>query len=142
MKAESYYCPLCGNRPYAAFVPCRLLEQPICTDCDHVITQYFQNDLDDQASPPKQIDNLVDCSHLPLDECKDLWRKQRFVALLRDLRDEINLLDEEGGLWDTECLVHLNHKIQEVTQIVSDINCSREHKYFRKPTWRPYESSI
>jgi len=128
VKAESYYCPLCGNRPYAAFVSCGLLEQPICTECDDVITQYFLNDLDDQTSPPEQVDNLVDCGNLTLDECKDLWHKQRVVALLRELRDEINYLDEEGELWDARCLEHLSCKIQEVAQVDSDMEWNRENK--------------
>lgn len=117
MKAESYYCPSCGNRPYAAFVHCKLIEQRICADCDDVIRQYFQNKVDDQSSPPEQVVNLVACGSLTLDECRDLWHKQEIVTLLRELRDEINYLDEEGLLWDTGCLEPLSYKIQEVAQI-------------------------
>ncbi len=73
MKAESYYCPSCGNRPYAAFVHCKLIEQLICADCDDVIRQYFQNKVDDQSSPPEQVVNLVACGNFTLDECRDLW---------------------------------------------------------------------
>ena len=121
MKAESYYCPSCGNRPYAAFVHCKLIEQRICSDCDDVITQYFQNKVDDLSSPPEQVVNLVACGNLTLDECRDLWHKQGIVTLLRELRDEINYLDEAGEIWDAWILESLGSKIQEIIQADSDM---------------------
>jgi hypothetical protein len=75
--------------------------------------------VDDQSSPPEQVVNLVACGNLTLDECRDLWHKQEIVTLLRELRDEINYLDEEGWLWDTGCLEHLSYKIQEVAQAIT-----------------------
>ena len=132
MKKETYYCPLCGNRPFAAFIHCKLIEQPICTDCDDVIRQYFQNKVDDQTAPPKEISNLVDCGNLTLDECSDLWHKQQIVTLLRDLRDEISLFDEAGELWDSACVEYLSCYTLELQKLIAICNEQGVHKFKKR----------
>lgn len=99
MSTEDYYCPLCGNKPYKSFVPCRLLSKPVCKDCDETISEYFSSG-DDSIDRPSIIQNLCDYSGLPFEEAKEIWEKEQIITSLLELRDFINYCDESGDIWE------------------------------------------
>ncbi|WP_156912253.1 hypothetical protein [Citrifermentans bremense] len=104
MSSEDYYCPLCGNKPFGSFVPCRILEQQICDECDSTIRQFFLLDSSTHPEPPSVIQNLSNYSGLPLRDCNEMWHKERVVSLLLDMRDLINYYDESGDIWESRAL--------------------------------------
>ena len=116
MNTEDYYCPLCGNKPFASFVPCRILERPICNDCDSIISQFFQNEYGSQSDPTSVLENLFDYSGLTQEECKEIWQKEQMVTLLLNLRDWINFSEESGDIWETGMLKELSCMFDEVIE--------------------------
>ena len=114
MSTETYYCPLCGNKPAAPFVPCRILERPICNDCDDTIREFFQHENDAQSELPAAVENLRDYSGLSQHECKEIWQKEQMVTLLLSLRDGVNCYDESGDIWETRTLKELLYLLDEL----------------------------
>lgn len=125
MNTEDYYCPLCGNKPVASFVPCRILERPICNDCDSIIRQFFQHENSTQPDPPSVVENLFDYSGISQKECKDIWQKEQMVTLLLSLRDGINYYDESGDIWETCTLKKLLYQLDEVSDAGSFLKDQR-----------------
>ncbi|MCE1225212.1 MAG: hypothetical protein LWW87_01860 [Geobacteraceae bacterium] len=117
MSAEDYYCPLCGNKPYKSFVPCRLLSSPICNDCNDTIREYFMRN-EAGAELPAIIQNLCDYSGLPFEEAKEIWLKEQIITSLLELRDFINYCDESGDIWENWALDELLRQ----AAIVGDID--------------------
>lgn len=123
MSAEDYYCPLCGNKPFASFVSFRILAQRICKDCDSTISQFFLHDDCAQTEPPKVLQNLCDYSGHPLRDCKQIWHKEQIVSLLLHLRDAINYYDESGDIWENRTLEELicqSHELVEAGKYLAE----------------------
>ncbi|MDD2899819.1 MAG: hypothetical protein PHI31_14035 [Desulfuromonadaceae bacterium] len=116
MNNEEYYCPLCGNKPVSSFVPCRVIERPICKDCDSIIRQFFQNEYDKRSDTPNVMENLYDYSGISQKECKDIYQKEQMVTLLLSFRDGINYYDESGEIWDFRTLKLLLYQFDELSE--------------------------
>lgn len=119
MANVDYYCPLCGNKPVASFVPCRILERPICNDCDDTIREFFQHESGTQSELPAVVENLRDYSGLSQKECKEIWQKEQMVTLLLSLRDGINYYDESGDIWENRTLNELLYMLDELIEVGS-----------------------
>ena len=116
MSTEDYYCPLCGNKPFDSFVACRILDQPICADCDTAIQQFFVN-VDELKTIPPQVERLSDYSGLPVKECAEIWHKERLVSSLLNLRDGINYFEQAGDLWDDGILKELLFIVDDTMEL-------------------------
>lgn len=114
MSREDYYCPLCGNKPYKSFVPCRVLEKPVCKDCDDIIREFFTC-RSDCSEYPTIIQNLSDYSGLPIEEIKEIWQKEQIITSLLDLRDAVNYCDESGDIWENWALEEI---FREATKVI------------------------
>lgn len=113
--STDYFCPLCGNKPFASFVRCRILEQPVCTDCDAVIRQFFLDVDQVKAVPPQVVERLSDYSGLPVQECAEIWYKEQLDSSLLKLRDGIEYFEQSGDLWDTGILKQIIAMVNEAS---------------------------
>lgn len=120
MNSEYYYCPLCGNKPYKSFVACRLLSKPICNDCDDTIRDYFMR-CDEGSECPAIIQNLREYSGLPIEEVKEIWKKEQIITSLLELRDAVNYCDESGNIWEEWALKDL------LSQTIAVIELGRQY---------------
>lgn len=116
MNNEDYYCPLCGNKPYKSFVPCRALSKPVCNDCDATISEYFLSG-DEGAECPVTIQNLCDYSGMPIGELKEIWQKEQIITSLLELRDAVNYCDESGDIWEDWALEDLLRQAADVIEV-------------------------
>ncbi|UPU37818.1 hypothetical protein M1B72_08955 [Geomonas paludis] len=114
--SEDYYCPLCGNKPFGSFVRCRILEQPVCTECDAAIRHFFLDADQLQSPPPQVVERLSDYSGLCVQECAEIWHKEQLVASLLKLRDGIDYFEQTGDLWDTAILKQVLAMVNEAKE--------------------------
>uniref|UniRef100_C6DZE0 Uncharacterized protein n=1 Tax=Geobacter sp. (strain M21) TaxID=443144 RepID=C6DZE0_GEOSM len=114
--SKDYYCPLCGNKPFNSFVRCRILEQPVCTECDAAIRQFSLNIKQVQSVPPQVVERLSDYSGLCVQECAEIWHKEQLVASLLKLRDGIDYFEQSGDLWDTAIVKQVMAMVNEAKE--------------------------
>lgn len=110
------YCPLCSNDPAEPRIWCSVIEHPICSNCDDVLSNEFSQatDLNRDIESNSILDRLVDTAGIPLTECAAIWLLKEIDRLSEDFRCIYHFNEYDTETWSRPMILELIWRLNEI----------------------------
>ena len=110
------YCPLCSNDPVEPRIWCSVIEQPICSNCNDVLSNEFSQaaDMGRDIERNSILDRLVDTAGMPMVECAAIWLLKDIDRLSEEFRDCYHFNEYATETWSRPMIRELIWRLNEI----------------------------